>query len=117
MYCVITDAYGNRVTTETVTLSIGSPSGPRILSQPADTAVAEAGEMATISVAAEGDGLQYCWYHMNPGQTRFYKTGMDTAEISIQVTKARDGRQMYCVVTDAYGNIVTSDTATISIIQ
>ena len=33
------------------------------------------------------------------------------------MTASRSGRQIYCVVTDAFGNSVTSDTVTIAVIK
>ena len=118
MYCVITDAYGNQVETEHVTMSIRKPAELKITKQPESVVVANIGDLASFTVEAEGEGLTYCWYHKNPGQTKFYLTKCYTASTEpLEVTKARNDRQMYCVITDAYGNTVTTDVVTMSVAE
>ena len=47
-------------------------------------AFAELGEEFCVTVEAQGDGLQYQWYYR------------------------KAGREIYCVITDAWGNTVTN---------
>ena len=112
LYCVITDTAGNTVTSDTVTLNMAS-SGPQITKQPTDVTVA-AGENATVSVTATGDGLKYQWYYANKGSSTFSKASITTATYTVAMNSTRAGRRVYCVVTDAAGNTVTSDTVTLS---
>lgn len=112
VYCVITDKYGSRIQTNTVTLS--TPEPVKITTQPVDVMVPK-GEMAKVTLVADGDGLTYEWYYAAAGSTNFKKTtAFSTNSYYIEMTDARDGRQVYCVVTDQYGNQVRSKTVTLS---
>jgi len=114
IYCVITDKYGNSVTTDTVTLRMETGATElKIVKQPEDVTVAE-GETATVTVEAQGDGLTYKWYYKNPKGDVFFLTNSFTGDTySVVMNTSRSGRQIYCVITDQYGNSVTSDTVTL----
>ena len=62
------------------------------------------------SIGAIGDGLTYKWYCRNPGTTKFSAASVTTNTFSSIMTDARNGREVYCVITDQYGNSVQSDT-------
>jgi len=114
VYCVITDKYGNEVTSDTVTLSLASDSAPVILQQPVDVEAAS-GERAEVTVTAEGKGLTYEWFYANAGSTKFSKTDSFTGNsYYITMSEARDGRRVYCVITDADGNTLQTNTVTLS---
>jgi len=109
-YCVITDAYGNSVQTKTVRLRMAAS----ITTQPKNVEVAE-GKTAKVTVKAAGDGLTYKWYYKNPGATKFSLTKSFTGNYySVKMDESRDGRQVYCVVTDKYGKTVKSNVVTLS---
>ncbi len=115
VYCLITDAYGNTVQSDTVTLSMLVPK-LEIVTQPADVSVAP-GETAEVTVEATGDDLAYVWYYKNPGASKFTKTtAFDGPTYSVTMSASRSGRQVYCVITDAYGKSVKTDTVTLSMI-
>ena len=61
-----------------------------------------AGEKATVSVAAEGVGLTYAWYIKDPGASKFSKSSVTASSYSVNMTEARNGRQAYCVISDSY---------------
>ena len=111
LYCLIKDADGNQLKTKTVTISMTSPA--KIVTQPTN-AVAPKGSKATVKIAATGDGLTYKWYYKNAGSSKFSLTTAFTGDsYSIAMDASRNGRQVYCVVTDKYGNSVKSNTATL----
>ena len=113
LYCVITDQYGNSLKTNTVTLSMTAAS-VAITKQPVSVSVAS-GQTATVSFAATGDGLTYKWYYKNKGASSFTRTTTFSGNTyTAQMNASRDGRQIYCVVTDKYGNSVKTDVVTIS---
>ena len=112
LYCVITDASGNTVTTDTVTMNMLTPLV--ITKQPESVRVAE-GEIAKVSVEASGDDLSYLWWYAPSGSTKFYKSSVTTASYAVQMNATRAGRRLYCVVTDAYGKSVQSETVTIDL--
>ncbi|MBP3387587.1 MAG: hypothetical protein J6L23_03525, partial [Clostridia bacterium] len=112
VYCVITDKYGNTVKTNTVTLSMKS--GLAITKQPTNVTVAN-GSKAATTVTATGEGLTYTWYYTSNGKTtEFYKSSVTGATYSTTMDATRDGRKVYCVITDKYGNTVKTNTVTLS---
>ncbi|MBQ4607774.1 MAG: hypothetical protein IJB15_13775, partial [Clostridia bacterium] len=105
VYCLITDVAGNCVQTDTVTLRMAAT----ITSQPVHTSAAK-GNVAAPSLTADGDGLTYTWYYKDPGMTD-YKVSINKGKTCpTRMTAARNGRTVYCVVTDGYGNTETSNT-------
>gem|GEM_PF-1060079 len=112
IYCVITDKYGNSVTTDTVTLTMGNT--VKIAAQP-ENAVAASGKKASVTVNVTGDGLTYKWYYKNKAMTSFVESTSITSDTYTvdKMTSSRDGRQIYCVITDKYGNSVTTNTVTL----
>ena len=113
VYCVVTDQYGGTVTSDTATLTMTmTSSGPTITAQPQSAAAA--GTAVTVKVAASGDGLTYAWWYKDTGMTAFRKGSVTTATYSVEMNETRNGRQLYCIVTDKNGSSVTSDTVTIS---
>ena len=111
VYCKITDEYGNSVKTKTVTIKLSA--GPKITTQPKGKAVGD-GETANITIKASGSGLKYTWYIKDPGKSSFSKSSITTSTYSCTMTKAKSGRQIYCVVSDSSGKKVTSNTVTLS---
>ncbi|MBE6038548.1 MAG: hypothetical protein E7218_05015 [Anaerofustis stercorihominis] len=112
VYCVVTDKYGNSVQSDTVTLSMGGSFV--IAAQPMNVTVAK-GETAKVTVSAIGEGLTYKWYFKNAGASKFSYTSSFTGDsYSVKMDASRDGRQVYCVVTDKYGNSIQSNTVTLS---
>ena len=109
IYCVITDMYGNKVTTDAVVLH-AVPRELTIVSQPTSVTVSM-GETATIFVDAEGDGLKYQWYFKDPGHTQFHKSAIKSSTYSVEMTEDRMNRKLRCVITDMYGNKVTTEIA------
>ncbi|MBQ2253396.1 MAG: leucine-rich repeat protein, partial [Clostridia bacterium] len=110
VYCVITDKYGDECTSDIITLSMKA----RIKTQPKSVQAAK-GKTAKVTVSAEGEGLTYKWYYKDKGSKKFARTtAFKGATYSVQMTAARSGRQVYCVVTDKYGNTVTTKIVTLS---
>ena len=86
-----------------------------IVKQPED-AIAASGEKAIVTVNATGDGLTYKWFYKNKAMTSFVESTSITSDTYTveKMTSSRDGRQIYCVITDKYGNSVTTDTVTLT---
>ena len=109
VYCVITDAFGNTVTTDTVKLIANPGEVLKIVQQPGN-AEAKLGENFMVEVIAQGEGLRYQWFYRNAGGKTFVKSGVRDNTYDDVMTTARNGREVYCVITDAFGNTVTTDT-------
>jgi len=112
IYCVITDAHGNQVTTDVVNLIHVEELA--ITKQPVDDA-AELGKKVSVSVEASGYPLKYQWYYRDAGSRNFAKSSIRESVYTLTMTEARANREVYCVVTDAFGNTVTSDVATLKL--
>ena len=111
VYCVITDKYGNSVTTETVTIS-RPPEELKILTQPTDVYAAK-GQKFSVSFQVQGDGLTYQWYYKDSYMKDFKISSYKSAAYSMTMAAYHNNRQVYCVITDQYGNQVTTEVATI----
>ncbi len=108
VYCVITDGDGNKVKSNTVTLRMPKP---KFTQQPADVVV-RVGDTATVVAKGSGTGITYQWYFKNPGMGTFSKSSVKKSVYSFEMTAAKSGRQVYCVITDKYGQTVKSNTVT-----
>jgi hypothetical protein len=79
--------------------------------QPVDTTVIE-GEIATFIGQAVGEPtVTYQWYETGVGALG----GETGVSLSIQTLLADQGRSFYFEATDGYGNLLTSDTGTLSV--
>ena len=115
LYCVVTDAAGNKVQTNTVTISMATAAELAIIKQPESVCVPE-GEMATVTFEAQGEGLTYKWY-FSSGDKFYYTATFTTNTYAVAMNSSRDGRRVYCVVIDASGNKVQTNTVTISMME
>ena len=73
--------------------------------------------MATFTVEATGNSdLTYQWQYQNVGTSYWQnssQSGNQTATLTVPITAARDGQKYRCVITDADGNTVASNEASI----
>ncbi len=108
VYCVVKDSYGNTDKSEVVTLSMIT-----IKTQPA-TKYAKLKATVSTKVMAEGEGLTYTWYMKEPDGTGYKKSSITKSTYSYTMTTAKDGRKVYCVIKDKYGNTVKTDTVSLN---
>ena len=93
------------------------PTALSITSHPANI-TAKVNDNVSFTVKAQGDGLTYQWYYKKAGQTAWNKWGARTTVTTTATANATwNGMQVYCKVTDKYGNSVDSNSATITIKQ
>ena len=107
----VSDSKGNSVTSDTVSMTT---TPLKILRQPASVKVA-LNEVARFNVTVQGDGLTYKWYYQNPGEEvseAGSTAGMYSPYYNYTIKETnKSGRAMWCVITDKYGNTVTSNKA------
>ena len=115
VYCVITDRYGNTVTTDTATISLPHKD-LKILSQPTDVYAAK-GVKYRVAFQVQGTDLSYQWYYKAAGTNEFMKSINQKAAYAYTMQSGMDGRQIYCVITDEYGEQVTTDTVTLHMVR
>ncbi|MBR2716556.1 MAG: leucine-rich repeat domain-containing protein, partial [Oscillospiraceae bacterium] len=113
LYCVVTDEDGNTARSDTVTFSLLRPA-LAVTAQP-ESVTAEKGSKVTFSVQAAGDGLTYRWYYKDANAKTFTQSACRSASYTFTALAATDGRQLRCLVMDAAGNAVQSDTATLTL--
>ena len=107
LYCVVKDQYGNTEKSNVVTLQKFA-----ITKQPVDASTPLNGKVS-VSVGATGSNLKYTWYCKDPADSAYWKSGVTSSTYGVELTAARVGRMLYCVVSDGNGNSIRSDTATI----
>ena len=105
VYCVVTDAWGKTVKSNTVLLRRSAS----IVTQPKTTTVKK-NATAKVTVKAKGDGLKYTWYVKNAGAKKYVKSSITKSTYSIKMTSKINGRYVYCVVKDKYGKTVKTTT-------
>ena len=103
--CVVTDGICGETTTSK-TAQIRTPVA--IAKQPVDAFV-NLNEQYTATVEATGKGLTYTWYYKNASATSFSKSSLTTNTYTGTMKESNASRQLYCVITDAFGNTVTTD--------
>lgn len=112
LYCVVSDIYGNSVTTKTVSIHMGTPL--KVLTQPKSVTVAY-GKTAKIVLDVQGEDLTYNWYYKNKGDSKFsYTSSFKGDTYSVTMNSSRSGRQVYCRVTDKFGNVLATKVVTLS---
>ena len=108
--CIVTDKYGNKVTSDSASMRISSPSSINITRQPANF-TAEIGGAVWFKVAASGEGLTYQWQLSDDQGKTWRNSSVKTANYSTTLSSKNNGRYVRCIITDKYGNKVTSDSA------
>ena len=68
-----------------------------------------------MSVAATGKGLTYQWYYKNATASAFLPSTNTTPTYSVIVNERVRNRQVYCKITDANGEELTTDTVKITV--
>ena len=109
--CVVTDKYGNSVTSQTAQMKLA---GPELTSQLVNTA-AKKGETIFFKMSATGDGISYHWQLSDNNGKTWRDSKVTTATYYVTLTNQHDNRLVRCVVTDKYGNSVTSNTAKMNV--
>jgi len=105
IYCIVTDKYGKTVQSKTFILR----ESVSITIQPKTVTVAK-NKTAKVTVKASGDGLKYTWYIKNAGSFKYSKSSITKATYSVKMSSKVNGRRLYCIVTDKYGNKVQTQT-------
>lgn len=112
--CKVTDKYGSVIYSSVATLKIVTL---KFTTQPASVTVAK-GKTATFKVVARGTTLKYQWQYRTSAKGSWKTvsaTGSKTATLKIPATAAKNGYQYRCVITDKYGNSLTSTAATLKV--
>jgi len=105
--CIIKDGYGQKATSNTVTVKVSTPL--TITKQPANYS-GTVGSTATFGVTAQGSGLKYQWQvYTNGVWKNSNAAGATTSKLSFKATKEHDGMKYRCILKDSYGQKITSN--------
>ena len=113
--CVVTDGNGVKAYSNAATLTVA----PKISAQPQNVSVT-VGSTATFTVAASGKTpFTYQWQSRKNADATWANSGLASAKsatLTLTPTAGYDGYQFRCVLTDANGQKVYSEAATLSIL-
>ncbi len=114
-YCVIKDSAGHTVQSDVATITFAGEI--RITEQPQSRCI-QTGEKITLSVKATGDGLSYRWFFKKIGQSSFsvWKNHIAASE-TVLPNETWNGIQLYCEISDKFGNKLNSDIAVVTFRQ
>ena len=112
--CLITDANGEELATNEVSITIKAPS-INIVNQPASY-VGTVGSTATFNVVAEGEGLTYQWQLKKGSKWANLSTGgATTSTMTIKVDEFKDGKVYRCLITNAAGEELSTNEVSITV--
>ena len=114
--CLITNADGEQIASNSVTLTVKEPSNAiNITVQPKDC-TALVGSKAEFKVEAEGEGLTYQW-QLKKGSTWANQNsgGATTDTFTVKADKSRNGKVYRCLITDANGEQIATDEVTLTV--
>ena len=98
------------------TLWASTPATPlAILSQPTDARVNADGDTVSVSVEAQGEGLSYSWLRKYPYEDSFVATTQTTDTYTETLWRAQSGTQLFCLIEDAYGNRIETETVSLTV--
>ena len=109
--CTVSDGDGNEVVSDAATIEIKMIN---ILEQPEDF-TGPVDTDAIFTVNADGDELEYMWQFSDDGGKTWKRSSSKEATAVCPIKEERDGRLYCCVLTDQYGNVVLSNSATLTV--
>jgi len=95
----------------------GNPNYVIIVEQPKDQEAA-IGANVSFNVAVNNENVTYQWYYLKAGTTNWSETelpGCKTNTLTVEVKDYREGLQFKCVITNAIGESIESDVATLTV--
>ena len=112
--CQVTSGYGTVVASQPAALTVQA--APVITGQPESVIITE-GEDAGFTVAATGEGLKYQWQVYRSGVWMNCTDGQSPT-LALSAPALKDNGLAYrSVITSSYGTTVTSDTATLTVLE
>jgi len=117
IFCEIEDSEGTKVRTNKVTVTVEKDEAPlKIKKSPADVTVLP-GETAELSISVTGGTAPYK-YRWEQYENNIWKSTGETSDtLSVKIPPAHTGGGVTyrCVITDAAGTSITSDTARVTV--
>ena len=111
VYCLITDKYGKKVKTNTVTLKMGKTL--KVTTQPKSVKVLN-GQTAKVTTKATGDKVKYRWYYKDAGKKKYSKSSVTKNYYSVKMSSSVANRSVYCLITDKHGVKIKTNVITLA---
>ena len=113
--CIVMDMFGNKNISDVATLTVV----PILITKQPENVIAAVGETAVFSIAAQGYGLTYQWEFSHNNGIDWGNVPRDTATtpelVMSNVGDYHNGYIFRCIITDANGNTVTTEGATLTV--
>ena len=116
-HCIVTDKTGASVTSDEATMMLNKF---LFVYYPTETEIMAAKDTyVRFNVEAQGDGLKYQWQVLKNGTWTncSINDGAKTNEMTLEAKMSRNGLKYHCVVSDKYGNTLTSEEFTLHVID
>ena len=121
--CVVTDKSGKSITSNAATLTVKKiiipTEGLTITSHPSNVSTVS-GKTVSFSIQATGNGLTYQWQTSKDGGKTWVNSGLSgnkSQYLFVYATIERAGYKFRCVVFDKDGNTLTSNYATLIVVE
>ena len=112
--CVITNAAGNEVASDEVSITVKNPD-ITITSQPTSVN-GKIGTNAVFKVVAQGEGLTYQWQLKKGKSWADLSTGgAKTSTMTIKIDSGKDGKVYRCLITNAAGEQLATEEVKITV--
>lgn len=118
--CVITDASGQKVTSEAGTVIVGQAEDAPVITRQPVSAEKLKGETAEFTVEAAGEGLTYQWQYCNAKSNIWRVSSMEgnqTPAVKVPAASYRNGQKYRCVVTGQTGRFVITETVVLTVTE
>ncbi|MBQ1362449.1 MAG: S-layer homology domain-containing protein [Oscillospiraceae bacterium] len=122
--CYVYDSNGKEVISDSAVLTVTSAASPLTITAHPMSVTVNQGDDAFFSVTVSGGKTpyQYQWHKIRPDDEDIipegiYYTGVNTADLTARnsIMETDNGARYYCVITDAAGDTVTSDKASVTV--
>ena len=110
--CVIKDASGATLQTDVVCMIRKIP---LVITEEPQNAVITGGD-AVFTVVVTGNEPAYLWQTKNPGDEEWSDTACTADTFTVAAADCVNGMEVRCVVTDGYGDSLTSAAATMTVL-
>lgn len=117
--CVVTDQYGNSVTSKVAVMTVGTVEEELAIIEQPESYSGLVGETAVFTVKAVGTNLTYQWQYSNANSSKWYNssmTGNQTASLEVPVAKYRDGQKYRCIITSESGRQAVTEIAVVYVL-
>ena len=110
IFCEVTDRFERSVTSDNAIFIVHAPVH---IKRDIENVKARTGSSVDFDFLAEGYRVTYQWYYKNPKSQSFSALeGATSPNLSFTMDSSTNGRQLYCIATDAAGHTVRSATVT-----